>query len=411
MKILIYAHMFPPSLGGMQYQNLQIAQGLSNLGHDVTVIACNNKGARTFVKKLNFPVYLLAKWPFAPMHSLGRISFLNWVFIPSYFLKIKKILRQNEFDIILIADETSNFYWGLLPHSTENLYISYCSVPRIAMFQKSIENDLRSKIKNFRIVLIQKAFRRSYDNAQLMLTVSSSTKKEISKEIPILSSRMYVVPNSIDDVFFKLKYNSEKVEKLKAILGIPQEAFVILSVTRLTVDKGVDDVIKSLSGFSPVVLKRLRYVIIGIGPGREYLNQLTTRMNLRETVIFTGGIPHIELIPYYDMCDLFVLPPRRGAMESFGRVFVEAAARSKPSIASKEGGMIDVIDEGITGLLISPGDINTLRKKIEFLMNNSNKLKELGENARIKAGSNYTSEKVARQFEKYFQAVIDRQLY
>jgi hypothetical protein len=55
MRILIYAQHFPPSSGGMQFSNLEIAKGLHNLGHMVEVVTVRNKGAQSFVKQVAFP--------------------------------------------------------------------------------------------------------------------------------------------------------------------------------------------------------------------------------------------------------------------------------------------------------------------------------------------------------------------
>ena len=68
--------------------------------------------------------------------------------------------------------------------------------------------------------------------------------------------------------------------------------------------------------------------------------------------------PRAEVkIIVYDLCDLFVLPSRKGISESFGRVFVEAAARRKPSIGTNDGGIADIIEDGQTGFLVGPGDV------------------------------------------------------
>jgi glycosyltransferase involved in cell wall biosynthesis len=411
MKILIYAHLFPPSKGGMQYQNLAFAQGLKSLGHDVEVVACNNKGARRFVADLNFPVHILPKWPFAPMHSLSGISRLNWIFTPYYFIKIKKILRDYRPQVVFLADETSNFFWGFGARWCQIPYVSYCSVPHLALCRRRYKSMFSNGLGGITPFVIHKMLNISYTDSKLLLAVSHSTKEELCKEAPGLACKIRIVPNSIDDRFFNMEYSPAKVRQLKNRLGISKDHFVLLSVTRLTVDKGVDDVIKALSGLKSSTLSRLRYVVVGEGSALDYLRKLAKNLDLDKHVIFTGGISHLELIPYYDMCDLFVLPPRRGPHESFGRVFVEAAARSKPSIGAKEGGMLDVIDDGQTGILVYPGDIDMIRAKIVYLMNNLDKLNRLGVKARLKAERMYTSRGVALQFERHLKSIVEQHLH
>lgn len=412
MKILIYAHLFPPSKGGMQYQNLQIVQGLASLGHDVEAVVCKDKGTERFVKGLDFPVHFLQKLPFAPMTSLTGIQRLNWVFIPFYLIKIRRIISKTLPEIVLVADETSNFFWGFCARFFRIPYVSYCSVPLLALYRKRTDSIFSGGFKHFLggipYALIRKIFKVSYTNSELVLAVSNSTKNELMKELPELADKIYIVPNSIDDHFFNSKCQDDAVAKLKNVLGISESHFVIVSVTRLTMDKGVDDVIQALSGLSPPALDTIRYVVIGEGPAESYLKQLSEDLNLNRQVVFVGGVPHLELMPYYDLCDFFILPPRRGAYESFGRVFVEAAARSKPSIGAREGGMLDVIDDGRTGFLAIPGDPGSIREKISYLMNHREDLLQMGKKARRKAENNFTSRLVALQFEKHLKCVIER---
>lgn len=407
MKIFIYAHLFPPSLGGMQYQNLAIAKGLKSLGHDVHVVACNNRGLRRFAKSLNFSVDILPKWPFAPMHSLGGISRLNWIFIPYYGAKISQLIARVRPDVILLADESSNFLWGPLAGRCIVPYVSYCSVPHLPIYRRRYPSPFSNGIGGLSAFLIQHFLKSTYEKSCLLLVVSTSTRNEIIKQLPQLAPKMSIVPNSIDDRFFDTRYSYAAVKELKHKLHIEEDDFVLLSVTRLTIDKGVDDVVKTLSILEHSMRSKVKYVVMGQGRALHYLQDLVRTLNLCENVVFTGAIPHYELIPYYDLCDVFILPPRRGPHESFGRVFVEAAARRKPSVASREGGMLDVIDDGITGFLVSPGDKQMIRDRIISLIDDRNLRNKLGIAARLKAERLYRPQGVALQFEHHLNSVIN----
>ena len=112
MKILIYAHQFPPAKGGVPYSNLGIAMGLNSLGHNIHVIACYNKGIRQFVSNLPFSVRTIPKWPFTTMVSLSKTGVLNWLFFPWYYYLIHREIKMFDPDICLIADTTANCFWG-----------------------------------------------------------------------------------------------------------------------------------------------------------------------------------------------------------------------------------------------------------------------------------------------------------
>jgi len=408
MKILIYAHLFPPSNGGMQYSNLEIAKGLFSLNHKIEVIACKSKGAKKFISQLPFPVQLLPKWPFATMQSLSRKGLLNWVFAFWYYLIIIEKIRKFKPDIIFVADETANCFWGSWAKFIKTSYISYCSVPHVIFEKKksgvrnsSLIRSLGSKI-NKKITFQMKRFMlKSYKKSAVIIAVSNSTKSLLSK-FPELKEKIVVVPRSIDNAFFYKIPERRSVDCLRKRYGVLKDNFVILSVGELIIDKGVDDVLKALSGIEKQLLERIKYIVVGEGPAKNYLKDLANKLKLNNNVIFNGEVPNFRLAPYYDLCDLFILPSRKGAGESFGRVFVEAAARSKPSIGVNDGGMVDVIDEGKTGYLVSAGDIEGIRKRIVSLMANPGELKVLGEKAFIKADDRFTSRKIALELERHF---------
>ena len=129
MKILVYAHSFPPSKGGLQYSNFEIVKGLHKLGHDIRLITCYNKGIRQFISNFSFPVRVLPKWNFTTMNSVSRNGLLNWVFAPCYFFIILNEIHNFKPDVGFITDETANAFWGAISKSVKIPYISYCSVP------------------------------------------------------------------------------------------------------------------------------------------------------------------------------------------------------------------------------------------------------------------------------------------
>ena len=136
------------------------------------------------------------------------------------------------------------------------------------------------------------------------------------------------------------------------------------------------------------------------------MKKLVRFYKLEDMVLFAGGIPHSQLIPFYDVCDLFILPSRRGISESFGRVFVEAAARNKPLIGVKDGGMVDIIEDGINGFLVQSGDIVEIKKKISYVMHNRDEKIRMGINARQKAEKMFTSLMISNQIELHLKKAI-----
>jgi glycosyltransferase involved in cell wall biosynthesis len=404
MKILIYAHHFPPIKGGMEYSNFEISRGLYNLGHQVEVVACRNNGIEKFISDLDFRVHLLPKWPHLPTYSLSGMARANWVYLANYRSIILNKINSLKPDIIFVSDETSNCFWGRWAKHVHFPYVSYCSVPFLAVNLKPGRFGILSKIKFRFNKAVSDQFKRymaeSYSNAKRVMVVSRSTKQELLQILPQLSDKMDIIPRSIGDKFFDEPINEDKIISMRKNLGIRPGDIVLLSVSTLIMSKGIDDILKAIKNIDKSILERIRYIAVGQGRDEIYFRDLAKKFHLDENVIFAGEISHEQVVDYYDLCDFFVLPSRKGMQESFGRVFAEAAARSKPSIGVNECGVIDVIDDGVTGFLVSRADIKKLTDRITDLCSDREKREILGKRAREKAENNFRSKTVALKIEK-----------
>lgn len=410
MKILIYAHHFPPAKGGMEFSNFEICKGLHNLGHTIEVIACRNPGIDSFTSDLGFPVYPLPKWPFFKTYSLADGARANWIFHPFYRFTCRNRIREFKPDAVLVLDETANCFWGTWANKIPVPYIAYCSVPFVTVNGRPGRFGILSKIKFIGNEVIRNQFKRyllrSYAYSKRVITVSQSTRSELLKAEPELDKKIDIIPRSINDYFFEMPFRKKKDKELRNELGIGSGDFVILSVSNLIAEKGIDDVLKAISGLDRPVLAKVKYLVVGNGSALDYLKKLTNELHIENIVIYASEIAHEQLVSYYDLCDLFILPSRRGKEESFCRVFAEAGARSKPSIGVTEGGMVDVVDDGHTGFLVPRGDSSMIRDRIIYFVSNPQQRVTFGQRAKKKAERKYRSEVVAIEFEKCLRAII-----
>ncbi|GAM74245.1 glycosyltransferase sypI [Vibrio ishigakensis] len=129
---------------------------------------------------------------------------------------------------------------------------------------------------------------------------------------------------------------------LKQILGIPSDAKVLISVGSLIHRKGFDRIIETLSKLT----HNCHLVIIGEGPERAKLKGLTVRLDVAQQVHFVGEVNNVS--DYLAEADLFISGARS---EAFGLVLVEAFWQHLPVIASNVGGIPEVVEHGISGLL------------------------------------------------------------
>jgi len=157
----------------------------------------------------------------------------------------------------------------------------------------------------------------------------------------------------------------------------PERARIILTVGRWATTeryKGADTLIAAL----PHVLKATpdaALVLVGDGDERPRLEQLANELGVAARVRFLRKPSQEELFACYAHCDVFALP---SSGEGFGLVFLEAMAHGKPVIGGAHGGIPDVVEEGVTGLLVPHGQVEALRQAVESLLLNPQTASAMG---------------------------------
>lgn len=119
-----------------------------------------------------------------------------------------------------------------------------------------------------------------------------------------------------------------------------------------------------------------------------------------DRISFLGTVDDATLLSAYRRCDLFVAPSR---YESFGLIFLEAMRAGKPCIGCRSGGMLEVINDQETGLLVRPDDAQELYASVALLLNNTELRHRLGRNARIAYEQNFTDRWFVQQLVLYLE--------
>jgi glycosyltransferase involved in cell wall biosynthesis len=155
-----------------------------------------------------------------------------------------------------------------------------------------------------------------------------------------------------------------------AEVGEPDEPPHVLFVGRLSPEKGIHEFLAATDG--------LPRVIVGAGP-----------IDVPEAV---GFVPRAELGAYYERAAVVCVPSRR---EGYGVVAREAMASGRPVVATRVGGLVDAIEDGVDGVLVSPGDVAALREAVERLLQDPDLRHSLGTAAREHAREKWTVETAA----------------
>jgi L-malate glycosyltransferase len=146
-----------------------------------------------------------------------------------------------------------------------------------------------------------------------------------------------------------------------------------------------------------------RLLMIGDGPDRSIAEWLAARKGIRERVIFLGKQDRVQ--EKLAMCDLMLLPSE---LESFGLAALEAMACEVPCIATRVGGVPEVIDHEHSGYLAAVGDVETMANYAIELLSDETRLTTMRQTARFEAQSRFCASKLIPQYEDFYRAVLDR---
>ena len=188
-----------------------------------------------------------------------------------------------------------------------------------------------------------------------------------------------------------------RVTALRKELDIPCEAFVIGTVGRLQDPcKRTSDIIRAL----PKVLDSIpeaQLLIVGSGPDEGMLRALAAKLGVTEKVVFAGY--QAEPRPYYELMSVFVLA---SANEAFGLVLVEAMLSELPVVATRVGGILTVVQEGKTGLLVEPEKPDKIASKIIELAREPELRFKMGRAGKARARAEFSSERYVAEVEKMY---------
>jgi glycosyltransferase involved in cell wall biosynthesis len=146
---------------------------------------------------------------------------------------------------------------------------------------------------------------------------------------------------------------------------------------------------------------RLTYRFAGEGSRREELQGLVRELGLQEEVSFLGFVSDIP--SFLASIDLLVLP---SLYEGLGVSVLEAMAAGRAVVASRVGGLPELIEDSITGLLVPPKDSSALARAIAALVFQRSRMKEMGEKAWKRVEQNFTMERMAKQNEEYYYELL-----
>lgn len=208
-------------------------------------------------------------------------------------------------------------------------------------------------------------------SSDLIVTPSNAYRGSVRQAWPEIAGKsMESIPNGVDPD--ELGYCSLDTNSAS-------ESPYILSILQLVHYKGADVLIRAFAEVS-AEFDAYRLKLVSDGPQRAEYEALARSLGIAERVDFLGKQQRPEVADLLRDCTLFVLPSRSNS-ESFGIAAAEAMALDRAVIASRVGGLPDLVDDEVTGLLVAPGDVAALANALRRLLDDAVLRRRLGENA------------------------------
>ena len=366
-RILVVTQDFPPETGGVQAYLFELVQHFHRRGNSVTVVCPGSKSTPS---------------PLPPEVKVIRVGIhSSWLFLPLLF-RLPRLLKEGEFTHVVYAQWQGVLSELLLPHRARK-HQSLCLVCGREL--------LTSVLIPFHGLLSRWAFRQ----VDVAVSISAAVESLFRTRIPFTNRLVRIHPGVDPERFHPV--DAQFLRKRYDLDGGP----VVVCIARMVHRKGMDLLIKAFAK----VLRRIpsaRLILGGDGPEAIALRNLVAELGIADRVCFTGRISDSELVMHYSLATIFALPSRQGPrdVEGFGIVYLEAGACDVPVIGTRTGGIVDAVEEGVTGLLVPQEDVDSLTIALLRLLENPEEARQLGRHARQRILRALTWEQTGDQFLK-----------
>jgi len=196
--------------------------------------------------------------------------------------------------------------------------------------------------------------------------------------------------------------NPPSSEKLRKKLGIKEDELVVGKVGRLFPFKGHEYIVQ----IAPEIIKNfpnVKFLFVGEGILREKLEERVREKGLKDKFIFTGLVPPEDIPLYISLMDVVVHTSLR---EGLARVLPQSLAAGKPVVTWRVDGAEEVVKNGQTGFLITPGDLDGLKLSILKLLGNAELRKRMGEKGKKVVDPLFRVEEMVERIHQIYQEVL-----
>ena len=344
-RLLVISHEYPPVGGGGSSGFRDLLQALPGAGGDIVTSLA--EGLPSSERQGSFTIHRVGLRRKINYETSGSraISWLVFaVFTLCAFFKALKLRLTGKYDLLLANYAIPS---GLIALPLGMIFGMRTAVNIIEADILDPGTECREPYRG----ILKTAAAAALRGADRLTAISSHIRGQAELHYGTAGIEVVPFPAVLPEV--------KRVSKANA--GFADGDILIAFTGRLVKRKGLDFAVRAVAKLSPEV----RFVVIGDGPERAPLTKLAEELGVSDRVIFKGFLSETDKFSLLSACDLFLVPSLH---EGLCLAAVEAMHAGLPVITTRNGGISDIVEEGVNGLYTDYGDEAGLREKVRRLM-------------------------------------------
>lgn len=392
LKILLATAYDYPHLGGLSVHLTTLKSGLESRGHSVDIVSFSDvpKWKRDGI--VRGPAFVLNKMK----KGSGYVWTLNRRKDELESL-IKEKVKGGDYDLINAQDAYTTLAAlesDVPVVSTVHGYLTFEGISKGTVMENSPEADE-----------LMQSERKSYLGTREVITVDTRIKDYIEKETGVVGN---MIKNFIDVETFKPEV--ERRDEFRDKYGFAKDDMIFFVPRRLTKKNGVIYPILSL----PAVLEKFpkaRVVFAGTGEMKDEMEAKAKELGISDRVTLVGAVDHSDILEYYALANVALVPSiySAGVEEATSISALEAMGSGAPLIACAVGGLKEIIDDGVDGLLVEEQNVEALSDAMIRLLEDPVYAQKLADAARAKIVADYSHFAAAEKYEAIYLKALGQQ--
>jgi glycosyltransferase involved in cell wall biosynthesis len=400
IRVCLLTETYYPVIGGGETQARTLAAGLQDHGMATRVITRRSESAFPRRDEVD-NVQVSRLGPSGPGHLK------KWAMLPGLFVELLR--KSKEYDALLVCGFRVMGISAILAAKLLGKKVLLKADNEGEMSGRYFDAGAK-KLGLSGATRLLTAFVRLRNALLLRADMFISLSSEIRAEFEaagVSESRIVSIPNSVDVTRFRAASLQER-QQARETVNLPSAGTIVVFTGRLLESKGVLDLVESWATLAPE-FPSATLVIVGSGQNLMHnceaeLHRRIESLELQEQVIMTGFVRNVE--DYLKAADVFAFPTTE---EAFGIALIEAMSAGLAVVAARVGGIKDIIQPEINGLLIEPHDAPALTRELRRLLVDSDLRSRLGQSAVKTVDERYSSETVLRSYADLLKRVMARQ--